>query len=265
MSESNIKREIAYKVRVAQLHMGSYVKQEGWLPNYVQLNDGRKVSRVNVIGTVIDANLDNEMTQDTIILDDSSANIEVRDFEGMYLKKCGKGSIVLIIGKVKEYNGMKYILPEIVKVLQDPKWIVLRNLEYDLHEKEADFDNKYLEKYEKEISEPVSAPTVDDGLVEEEDISDLSVQPTQPAPLNDYKPQFKNEFLDEMDKLEEPEPVKESTHIKIIKFIRSKDNGEGVAVETINSEFGSADPLIDDLLREGEVFEIRPGILKVLE
>ena len=292
--ESNIKREIAYKIRISDLHISNYVKQDGWLPNYVQLNDNRKVSRVSIIGTVIDTNIDGEFSQDTIILDDGSAGIEIRDFESVYLKKIIKGNIILVIGKVKEYNNIKYILPEIVKVLNDPKWIIYRNLENELFEKQNDVDKKYLDNANttnnnnnaniNTTSEVFNENNSNESnqlnqMEFEED--DLSLNKTK----NDYEPKFVNNLSD--NKLEENNNVSElksneiktdnsndeevtelsedSIQIKIINFIRKNDTGSGCLIQLIENEFNGSDDILENLLKEGEVFEIKPGVLKVLE
>ncbi|MDD3408884.1 MAG: hypothetical protein PHX85_04550, partial [Methanobacteriaceae archaeon] len=222
MAESQIKREIAQKVRVVNIHMGNYVKQEGWLPNYVQTQDGRKISRVNIIGTVVDSSIDNEFGQDTIIIDDGSANIEVRDFEGMHLKKITKGNIVIIIGKIKEYNGTKYILPEIVKDIENPKWIVLRNAELELYEKQNKFDQKYLEKFEQMQNEDNNYDLTNKDIINNTENKNKYMDDTTfldsdaipiieeddlscPQSFDDYKPKFKNDFICEFDKIKDEE------------------------------------------------------------
>jgi len=56
---------------------------------------------------------------------------------------------------------------------------------------------------------------------------------------------------------------------KILKLIKRLDSGQGVSIEDIpkeeTKEIGDIDPIISLLLREGDIFEIKPGKLKVLE
>ncbi len=47
------KRQIACKARIADLINGQYVKEEGWTPNYIITKQGKHISRINLIGTVI--------------------------------------------------------------------------------------------------------------------------------------------------------------------------------------------------------------------
>jgi len=52
---------------------------------------------------------------------------------------------------------------------------------------------------------------------------------------------------------------------KLIRTIKDLDRGDGVAIEDIPSPSGDVDKVINMLLKEGNIFEVRPGKLKVLE
>ena len=53
---------------------------------------------------------------------------------------------------------------------------------------------------------------------------------------------------------------------KFIWMIKELDNGDGVLIETILSKnIDGAEKMIDTLLKEGGIFEVKPGKLKVLE
>ena len=43
------------------------------------------------------------------------------------------------------------------------------------------------------------------------------------------------------------------------------DKGEGVSIDDLPTALGNVDQIVGVLLREGDVFEVRPGKLKVLE
>ena len=73
-----------------------------------------------------------------------------------------------------------------------------------------------------------------------------------------------NKFLDGDNNIEE-DIVPSSTN-KIVKLIKELDKGEGVSIEEIPSkDIEDIDKRIDMLLKEGDIFEIKPGKLKVLE
>ena len=48
------KRQVAYKVRIKEMIQGSYIRDSGWEPNHVLFGNGQKVSRVNIMGTIVD-------------------------------------------------------------------------------------------------------------------------------------------------------------------------------------------------------------------
>ena len=53
---------------------------------------------------------------------------------------------------------------------------------------------------------------------------------------------------------------------KILKLIKELDKGDGVSIENLSlKNINDLDKIIDMLLKEGDVFEIKPGKLKVLE
>lgn len=212
MQESQ-RRQIAYKVKIKDLVNGRYVKEEGWQPNYIIIGDGRQVSRVNLIGIVVLKPVEESNNYQSIIIDDGSGKISVRSFEGDILKIPKVGDVILLIGRPREYGNEKYVVPEIVRIIDNKKWIDVRKLEIELHSK------KYRAK--------------EDVVLEEEII----------------------------------ENKKENNADRIFKLIKDIDNGDGVDTEEIISKANvtGAEKIIANLLEEGEIFEIKPGKLKVLE
>lgn len=122
-------RQTAYKVRVGDLINNEYIRQSGeWEPNYITVN-GLKVSRANIIASVIDKQESDLMS--SISVDDGSGNINVRCFNELtvLLKDIQVGDLVLVIGRPRENNGQIFVAGEIVKKLSDPSWSKLRKLE----------------------------------------------------------------------------------------------------------------------------------------
>ena len=212
MQESQ-RSNIACKVKIRDWRNGRYVREEGWQPNYIIIGDGRQVSRVNLIGIVVLKPVEESNNYQSIIIDDGSGKISVRSFEGDILKIPKVGDVILLIGRPREYGNEKYIVPEIVRIIDDKKWIDVRKLEIELHSK----------KYR----------TRGDAVLEEEIIGDK----------------------------------KENNADRIFKLIKDIDNGDGVDTEEIISKANvmGAEKIIANLLEEGEIFEIKPGKLKVLE
>lgn len=120
-------RQIAYKVLINALLSNEYVEQEGWNPNYVKIN-GKQVSRVNLIATVIDKQASTSLA--TIVLDDSTGIIQARSFNDDVKKvvDINPGDSVLVTGKLRKFNDQRFITIEILKKI-NPLWMKVRKLE----------------------------------------------------------------------------------------------------------------------------------------
>jgi RPA family protein len=108
-------RQTAYRILISDLIKGKFIRQEGWNPSFVYLEDKKaRVSRVNLMGIVIALSKDAEINE--VIIDDGSGSITIRSFNNeMELKKLKVGELVNIIGKVRDFEGNFYVMPEIVK------------------------------------------------------------------------------------------------------------------------------------------------------
>jgi RPA family protein len=211
------KRQTAYKVRIAELLNAKYVKEEGWLPNYVKTGN-LQVSRVNLVAAVISAG-------EEIVIDDGSGSITIRSFDSKPLD-FDVGDVVLIIGRVREYGSQKYVTPEIIKKVDD-KVAKLRLLE--LEKQNLSEPKKTVAVIEEK--ERKAAETITEESVEEEEL--------------EGKPK------------------------KIYELIKNLDFGEGADFDEVISKVGDdedeTEKGIDFLLKKGEIFELRPGKLKVME
>jgi RPA family protein len=208
---SEQRRQIAYKVSVSDILGSRYVKNEGWQPNMVVIG-GLEVSRVNIIATVVTDPVQ-EYNSASMILDDGTGKISVRSFDGLQIVKgVGIGMVVLVIARPREYNNEKYLIPEIVKPIQDPRWIDVR-------------------------------------------IKELDISPMHNA-------------LEEA-KLPLSKVVENAANVASRAFglVKKLDSGGGALFEEIVKELNSpdAESVIEKLLKDGEIFEIRPGWLKVLD
>jgi len=158
-----IKRQIAEKLWIADLKAGQYIKEEGLRPNYVLLKNDHKVSRVNLVGTVVSNN--NDMGYRDVCIDDGSAKISVRAFEQMpAMDALSIGDTVFVIGRPREYGQEIYVLPEIIKKISNMKWLEVRQLELK--------KNKVVEA-EPDLPEEVAVPEQD--AVEEDVVEDKGV------------------------------------------------------------------------------------------
>lgn len=217
------KRQTAFVVRISDILKGSYVKEEGWQPNYIKMGT-KKVSRVNIIATVISK--PEEEPFKTMVVDDG-ARISVRSFEEAdVFKDFEIGDVVLIIGRPREYAQQKYVMPEIIKRV-DERWAELRKLQL-----------QRLELEEKE-----------ERALEVEEI----------------KEEKKEE--EEKEKEVEEEKTRDTNMQHVFELVKELDKGEGADFEAVmnKADVQSPEKIIRALLEQGEIFELRPGKLKVLE
>jgi len=124
-------RQTAFKVRLSDVLSGKFIKQEGMKPSYVLSDSGQKIARVNIIGTVIDKFLSEDGNYSTLTVDDDTDAIRLKAFgeDVSKLEPFNAGDIVTVIGRVREYSDEIYILPEIVKKVDDANYILLRKLD----------------------------------------------------------------------------------------------------------------------------------------
>jgi RPA family protein len=147
MVEQEIKRQTAYKCTIATLNKGIFVKKEGWESNYLVTEYG-DFSRVNVIGAVV------SKENNSIDIDDGSGQINGRLFDNTkQLDNISIGSIVLIVGRPREFNNRIYLTIEVVKLL-DPRWIAYRRKELSLIKRIRDVESVQRVEEKRKVLEP---------------------------------------------------------------------------------------------------------------
>jgi len=151
------KRQIAYKLRIKEIIEGKYVKEEGWNPNYVETSDGRRISRISLISTVVQKSEEGSSPK-SAVLDDGSSRISARSFENTKIfDDISVGDAVLVVGKPREFGNEKYLLAEIAKKI-NPLWIKVRKLELgDMPNsisagKNNDFDEKNTRQKKNKVN-----------------------------------------------------------------------------------------------------------------
>ena len=140
------KRQVACKILISSIINGQFGKDES-SAGYVKIN-GDVVSRVNVIANLVYKTEENGYYN--AIIDDGTAKISLKSFEKKaFFSNIDVGDIILVVGKVREYNNERYIMPEIIKKF-DASWMSLRKLELK--------DEAIINKAEaKDISESIDS------------------------------------------------------------------------------------------------------------
>jgi len=219
-------RQTAKICSVEDLLSGTYVVQEGWKPNYVQ-TPLRKISRVNIMGVVVD-----KQTPNQFVLDDGTGSINITDFSSSpALQHIAVGDPALVVGRPRKSEDELFIAAEIIATKQlkkEPLWLT----------------------YRKQQLEQVSADVIDESFV------------TESAPDSEQ-----NNIQEKKEEQLTPSPqFPELSGDAVFDFVKTKDSGDGCEIDSIIKEFGQeADDLVLTLISMGELYEIKPGRLKVLE
>jgi len=230
--ESQQVRQIAYKVRIFDLVNSEYVQQSGeWEPNYVSIGD-KKISRVNIIANIITVYKSEDGTYATVTIDDGSGNIQVKTWkeDTKIFEKVDVGDFILLIGRVREYNGEKYLVPEIIRKLDNSEWLSFRRKELAklYGEKEISIQTPV-----KKVESPVEQQPI---MIQEESVVD--------------------------------DPSSEGDRQKILNIIEKLSSVEGAdkleIIKESNVGEDKANEIIHGLIRDGEIFEIKPGKVKIL-
>ena len=221
-------RQTAYKVWISDLITKELIKEEGeWSPNYVLINE-KKVSRVNIVANVIMRYKSEEGNYASLTIDDGSENIQVKAWreDVSLFDNVGIGNQILLIAKIKEYNSQIYLVPEIIRVLDKKEWIEIRK---------------------RELISLYGNKTYKESKINQENVN---------AKLN----------LDE--EVVYNEPIQNDRQI-ILNTIEKLDLEDGANISEIISlsklDEEKANFIINELLKDGEIFEIRTGRLKILE
>lgn len=125
-----IKRQITKIARISDINSGIWIKREGLEPSYVEMKTGECVSRVRILGTVVSIFTSEDGNFGSATIDDATDTIRLKVFKTLKpISDLKIGDIVDVIGRVREYNGEIYIMPEIVRKMDDPNFELLRRLQ----------------------------------------------------------------------------------------------------------------------------------------
>ncbi len=244
-----IKRLTAKKANAAEIVKGRYVKRPGFESNYVLTNFGRKISRVRLLGTVVDKFVSEDGNYATITLDDSSETIRCKAFVNTKIfDSVSTGDLTDVVGKIREYNGEIYIAPETIAVVTDKNFETLRLLELakiwkeqkEKIQKLAELKKQTLDVNElKAIAKPFMSGDDVESIIEAEEL---------------------------IGQIKEPADEKKEAKDVILKLIEDLDKGGGASYAEVLEKSGldesTVDTAVQELLESGVCFEPKPGKIK---
>jgi len=224
-----IKRQTAVKIWISNLLNGTYTKQEGeFEPNYIEVNE-KQVGRVNLIANVVFRFQSEDGSYLSLTLDDGSSQIRVKAWNEAtdILKGIQVGDLINIIGRPRKFNEEIYVVPEIAKKMGDFNWETARRLELF-----------------KEYGKPVNIDFTKQAITKEE-----------------------NGFSNKSDVVEEKIEDSDDRQ-KILDLIEKLGMENGVETEDIINKSGMDNEVVEeiilDLLKNGEIYEPKPNVLRIL-
>ncbi|MBI2584106.1 MAG: hypothetical protein HYW25_05545 [Candidatus Aenigmarchaeota archaeon] len=236
------KRITSAKVKIREVSEGRYVNGEGLNPNYVLSKDGKRLSRVWIIGTLVRRFAIPEKHFYSITLDDGSSTIRVKAFGSKILEKLSEGDIIEIIGKIRKYGDEVYVTPE-VAWKTDANAEAMRELDIRTSQEEWKRRSALVLNYRKQASdaEELKKLCADIGIEEGEVESILEAQESVEAGTQERK-------------------------LHVLSIIEELDSGDGcdysALIEKAGLEEAQLDETIQELLEEGSCFEPRAGKIK---
>jgi len=242
-------RSTAYKVKIWELVNGKYIRPaEGAEPGYLLTPWSQRISRARVMATVIDRYLSNDQTYAALWLDDGSETIRLKawreDVKSVADLKIGE--LVDVIGRVREYEGEVYLVPEMISRVDDPNWELVRELEILRARRQALMEGK--------LPQPAPKPRLEVRQLE------IEVPPSTPTP---------EMAVEDLGEVEEPLPeVPEEIKKKTLLAFDRLDKGSGVTPLELAAELDMRQEEVEDVLRvliaDGEVYEPKVGKFKRL-
>ncbi len=122
---SKWERAPAKKVNIAELlQPGFFSEQEGIIsPKPI-------FGRISVMGIIV--SIHDKNSYKNVFLDDGTASVAVRLFGEV---RCEVGNVLHVLGYARMFGQERYITPEIIKRLDDSRWLTVRKKEMGVLEK----------------------------------------------------------------------------------------------------------------------------------
>jgi len=232
-------RQTAYRIWLSDIKERAIEKVEGQTA-FVTIGE-KRVSRVNVVASVVDKFLTENENYASLTLDDGSAQLRLKAFGDFVsrLKDIEAGDIILAIARIREYNNETYLLPEILKKVTS-KHALLRRLELILEYGKR--DPGFKTEMESEFN-PKSGQTQAQAQVQEKTQQQIQQEESNISLAS----------------------LKEKIKIQLAKL----DEGEGVELALLEQKLEVKDKekveeAIEELLGEGEAYEPRPGKVRLI-
>jgi len=191
----------AVRSNVADIVNGTFRDENG--PHVVSPH-GVELRRVALVGFVIDCYV-GQGNFASITIDDGTETIRAKAWgaEAGALEKVEPNTLALFIGKVREYEDEVYLVPEIIRTIEDPNYMSLH----------------LMERYHALLTKGGETPPLSQDLEEL-----LEVEPTSPKKSQDKPATTATTGLRKIDK-------------QILQYVELHTSPEGVSINDIAEFF----------------------------
>ncbi len=173
----NIKRNIAYKLRIGSLFLGKNII-EGEKFKFLEFGN-KKIVRINIVANIIEKYISDDSRYSALNIDDASGQIRLKVFGEQEVKKAesfSQGDTIMVIGNLKLYRNELYISPEIIKKL-DPRYLLVRKLELE-NNVEKIKDNKESGAVRDKIIDIIKNAEKQGGVDTEKIVMEMKADPS---------------------------------------------------------------------------------------
>ncbi len=248
-----LQRQTAYKVQAKDILEGQAVF-DGERFSAIE-SSGKRILRVNLVGNVIDKYVNSEKKYCTLTVDDGSGQIRIKGFSDQFdlLNGPEVGDTLYIVGMLRYFNNELYIMPEIIRK-SDPIWLSVRSLELG----KRSFSQQQPNQSQSYTPSPYMQTSASSAVSEQTKPQPEAVEASPPAPLAVQT----EKIFSEENKISIPQNNIDSPKLRTLNIIKKEGEIDlnrlgamtGITYEEMNS-------IINDLLAEGEIYELKPGYL----
>ena len=244
-------RLTARKASVAEIVSGRFVHKGGLESSYILTPLGRKLSRVRVMGLIVDKFISPDEKYATITIDDGGETIRCKSFVNIKIfDGFTTGDLIDVFGKVRLYGGEIYVTPEIVRKVPSNA-DTLRMLELErIYKNQKRLINSITE-IKKTTADMAETKRLAEKIATHDDVE--GVLEADEAATTD---------------VEEHVTATAEKRTKILDMVIQLDSGSGTDYADLTAKSGLPEPEVDaavqELLESGICFEPRPGKIKKL-
>lgn len=239
-------RPTAYKLKIEDIVHGEYKRSmDGAEPSLLLTPWNDEVTRVRVMGTIVDKFIRDDKSYATLRLDDGSGTIRLRAWgKDVPRLDCFKvGDIIDVIGRVREFEGEIYVATELLVPVEDPNWELVRELEIIQSRKSALAHGVKPKLPPKLEPRTLQVDLKDAGV--EESFGEQELLPEVPEELPPL-PQ-----------------VSEEVKGQVLAAVRENVSEEGISAAEVAANVGLSMAEVEDaikvLLVGGDIFEPKAG------